>query len=347
MLVATRDPVHQSGAPDPSSHRDHLIHMPPPRTARVMSMLQLAGSFLAIPVALGSAYTVYQTNFSPDTQCQQLRAGIIAMIDKKIDAATRRMLVRRDVETFEKSCGAFDPDAKAAFVTLLQAEPRAVPVRPAASPAPKVEAVKSEPAKAEAPKAESAKVEATKTEAAKPAPVKVEAAKVETKPEIKPEMKAETPAKEAVRKVEPRPAAVARQAAPVAPAAAETEQVDPAVNDARWLEAVRGALVSHDSARETAVSMRPRAPAEESPALRSSVAPAAPAAAAPPVAPALPPATAVGEAPAPPPARSAHGDDHPVPPGSIPTPPLDIAKEVNGGSSWVSDIPFVGQILDK
>lgn len=331
MLVATRDPMRHSGAPDPSSQREGRLHVPQ-HSGGVLSLLQLAGSILAIPVALGSAYTVYQTNFSPDTQCQQLRASIIAMIDKKIDAATRRMLVRRDVETFEKSCGAFDPDAKAAFVTLLQTESRVVPVRPV--PVPKAEVSKAEPAKVEAPK-----VEAVKAEAAKAEPAKTEAAKIEA---IK---------TEAARKVEPRPVTVAKQ---TAPAAVETEPFDPAVNDARWLEAVRGALVSHDGARDAAAIMKPRAPAEEPPALRTNVAPVtAPPAPTPlpqATAPALPPATAVGETPAPTRARSADGDDHPVPPGAIPDrPPLDIAGTAGTEkrSGWLSNIPLVGDLLDK
>ncbi|WP_162826863.1 hypothetical protein [Pseudolabrys taiwanensis] len=359
MLVATRDPMHHSGAPDPSSHRDDRIHVPPPRTARVLSLLQLAGSFLAIPVALGSAYSVYNANFSPDTQCQQLRASIIAMIDKKIDAATRRMLVRRDVETFEKSCGAFDPDAKAAFVTLLQAQPRTVPERPVAAPkadvakaeAVKAEAAKVEAAKAEPVKAEPARTEVRKIEIARPEPVKAEAPKPEVakaEPVKSEAVKSEAPAREVARKPEARSTAVAKQAAP---AAAETEAFDPAVNDARWLDAVRGALVSHDGAREAAAIMKPRAPAEEAPALRSSVAPTAAAVQPEVTAPALPPATAVGEAPAPSQRAAASGDDHPVPPGAIPDqPPLDIAQAGNGekrSSSWISNIPLVGQILDK
>lgn len=329
MLVATRDPMHHSGAPDPSSHRHERIQLAdtPPATVRVMSLLQLAGSFLAIPVALGSAYSVYQANFSPDIQCQQLRANIIGMIDKKIDAATRRMLVRRDVEAFEKSCGAFDPDAKAAFVMLLQNEPRLVPVRPVASP--KVEAAKPEPAKAEAPKMEAVKAEPVKTEAAK----------------------AETSAKEVVRKQEARPAT--KQAA--APPAAEADVAvrDDASSDARWLDAVRGALLSSGSAREIA-AVPARAPAER-PTLKTTLAPsdAAPAAHVPEArapnaaAPALPPAMAVAP---PPPQRAADAEDRPVPPGSIPdAPPLDIARAASGQerSSWVSKIPFVGQVLDR
>src|SRR3972149_3195867 len=110
MLVGSRDPILSPGVHDPLSPRRDGVHgHAQPRSARFVTVLQMAGSLLAIPVALGSAYSVYQANFSPDTQCQQLRANIIAMIDKKIDAATRRMLVRRDVEAFEKSCGGFDP----------------------------------------------------------------------------------------------------------------------------------------------------------------------------------------------------------------------------------------------
>lgn len=313
MPMATRDPMHQSGAPGLTAHRDERIHVAPPKTAGVMSLLQLAGSFLAIPVALGSAYSVYNTNFSPDTQCQALRSSIISMIDKKIDAATRRMLVRRDVETFEKSCGAFDPDAKAAFMMLLQVGSRTVPVRPVAAP---------------------------KVEAAKPAPVKVEAAKVET-PKIE-APKIEAPAKEVARKVEPRPAAVAK------PVPAEAEALDTAINDARWLEAVRGALISSEAAREAAALARARSQAEP-PVLRTSIVPVAPALTAPApsvpmAAPALPPAAAV-VAPAEP--RAAEREDRPVPPAAIPEPPpLDIARAANG-PSWVSRIPFVGQVLDK
>ena len=324
MLVATRDPMHSPGAHDPSSpHRDGAHgHVPAPRSARVVTLLQMAGSLLAIPVALGSAYSVYQANFSPDTQCQQLRANIIAMIDKKIDAATRRMLVRRDVEAFEKSCGGFDPDAKAAFVTLLAVQPLKVPGHAATPKAdtPKAEVTKAEPVKIEAPKVEAAKVDATKPEVAK----------------------AETPAKEAARKVEPRATVAAK------PAAVAVAEPDAAVSDARWLDAVRGALVTHDAARDAAAANA----AARAPVVKSTLTPAPlgalPATAAPvTAAPALPPATAVATPAATQPARDA---DHPVPPGAIPdAPPLDIASAAAGRprSTWISNIPFVGQVLDK
>lgn len=132
MLVATRDPMPQHG------QHDAPVQAGPAhqgsRMGRLMLMLQLAGSFLAIPVGLASGYSIYRANFSPETTCHTLRSNIVAMIDKQIDASTRRMLVRRDVEEFEKTCGTVDPDAEAAFKALLASD------RPPAS-APAVQAV--------------------------------------------------------------------------------------------------------------------------------------------------------------------------------------------------------------
>ena len=61
MLVATRDPVHPH-APDASAHSHS-------RVGRWVSILQLAGSLLAIPVGLASGYSIYRANFSPETTC--------------------------------------------------------------------------------------------------------------------------------------------------------------------------------------------------------------------------------------------------------------------------------------
>ena len=121
MLVATRDPLPRHGHAEPAvaaapSHQASRI-------GRLMLVMQLAGSFLAIPVGLASGYSIYRANFSPETTCQTLRSNIVAMIDKQIDASTRRMLVRRDVEEFEKTCGSVDPDAGAAFKALLASDP--------------------------------------------------------------------------------------------------------------------------------------------------------------------------------------------------------------------------------
>ena len=44
------------------------------------------------------------------------------MLDKNVDAHTRHMLARHDVEAFEKTCANVDPDATAAFKSLLSAD---------------------------------------------------------------------------------------------------------------------------------------------------------------------------------------------------------------------------------
>ncbi len=122
MLAARRDPPFRSGAHEGShfsgAHAPHAT----PGGARLMTALQVIGSLLAIPVGLASGYSIYYANFSPEANCQNLRAGIISMLDKNADASTLRLLVRRDVAAFEGACGAVDPDAVAAFKT--SARPR-------------------------------------------------------------------------------------------------------------------------------------------------------------------------------------------------------------------------------
>lgn len=128
MLVASRDPFHPDAHDAASSQGADGAGRAAPRLARTVNMLQVVGSLLAIPVGLASGYSIYRANFSVDTTCQTLRANIVSMIDKSVDAGTRRMLVRRDVEKFEHSCGATDPDATAAFKALLAADKPAAPV---------------------------------------------------------------------------------------------------------------------------------------------------------------------------------------------------------------------------
>jgi hypothetical protein len=136
MLAARRDPPFHSGAHEGShlsgSHYPHAAHAPHAAlgVARFMTALQVIGSLLAIPVGLASGYSIYHANFSPEANCQSLRAGIISMLDKNADASTLRLLVRRDVAAFEGACGAVDPDAVAAFKTLLTS---GKPAPPAAS----------------------------------------------------------------------------------------------------------------------------------------------------------------------------------------------------------------------
>jgi hypothetical protein len=94
-----------------------------------MTALQMIGSLLAIPVGLASGYSIYHANFSAEARCQGLRGNIISMLDKSADATTLRMLVLRDVASFEASCESVDPDAVAAFKTLLASTKAPMPVR--------------------------------------------------------------------------------------------------------------------------------------------------------------------------------------------------------------------------
>jgi hypothetical protein len=121
MLVARRDPPLHSGAHEASHFSGVPAAHTTPGVARLMTVLKVAGSLLAIPVGLVSGYSIYHANFSPEAKRQSLRASIISMLDKNADASTLRLLVRRDVSAFEGACGAVDPDAVAAFKTLLAA----------------------------------------------------------------------------------------------------------------------------------------------------------------------------------------------------------------------------------
>ena len=148
MLVARRDPPFHVDAKDAAPLNPNVY--PPPRAsrmARLVTAMQMIGSLLAVPVGIASAYSFYRANFAPETTCQNLRSGIIALLDKSVDAGTRRMLVRRDVEEFEKTCAAVDPDATAAFKSLLAAEKSAAPAAPPAPSTPKVQRTEAAPPK--------------------------------------------------------------------------------------------------------------------------------------------------------------------------------------------------------
>ena len=122
MLVARRDPFHSAAHERSFSGPGAVPHAggAAPRLARAVSALQIVGALLAIPVGIGSAYSMYRANFSLEATCQSLRGNIVAMLDKSVDAGTRHILVRRDVEAFQQSCGTVDPDATAAFKALLR-----------------------------------------------------------------------------------------------------------------------------------------------------------------------------------------------------------------------------------
>ena len=313
MLVAKRDPFH-AGAHDPAFSDAPLGAQSGggvTRLARTMSILQMVGTLLAVPLGLGSAYSMYRANFSTETTCQSLRSNIVSMLDKSVDASTRHMLVRRDVVAFEQSCGAVDPDATAAFKALLATDQNAAP-----------------PASAWVQPAETKPKEVVR---------KVEP-RIETKAEAKGDVKSEAKA----------------EAKPETKAETRVATRDPAVSDAAWLAAVRGALTAHIAERVEPdyVGAPDAAPAKPAlaevppiaqpldngthaalpvtmPPAAAALRPSMPAAAehrpvatlaapAPVSAPALPPPTSLAAAPVPQPVAPAPDADHPVPPAFVP-----------------------------
>ncbi|HKS85001.1 MAG TPA: hypothetical protein VJR71_05955 [Pseudolabrys sp.] len=332
MLVARRDPplygdTHNAVPPEFHAQRQPKA----PRIARFVTFVQVFGSLLAVPVGIGSAYSFYRANFSPETTCQNLRSGIISMLDKSVDASTRRILVRRDVEAFEKSCGEVDPEATTAFKALLASDKA---LKPAAAVTPqqpkthvetvikevkekesvsKVEKIEARPQPSVRPTGAST---AHPVETARREPTVSDAqwldavrnALVTHKPES-------TPAESRQPKAAPVPAQ-----APQPPTPAEAVQ-PPAANPP---EAVQSPPVN--------------------PAPGVAVKPAAEAAVPP-----LPPAVSI----APSPQQAA--PDHPVPPESIPdtaaTADTEVAKaDEHRGSrigKWISGIPLIGSIVEN
>jgi hypothetical protein len=269
------------------------------------------------------------------------------MLDKSVDATTRRMLVKRDVEAFEQSCGAFDPDAHAAFKRLLAVD---LPVA-AKVPLPKAEpkVVKLE-AKAE-PKAES------KPKAKPDAEVETKAeAKLEVKPERKAEPKAQPKVEaKAEAKIEIEPKAETKAETKVEP-----PQVAAVISDTRWVAAVRQALVKHPVPEEPQAAQlqpswnvtpaQPAAAAQAQPAVAAQAQPAVAAQAPQLPAPQIVPAAVApqqADSSADPKADPAPLDvaDHPVPPGSIPE--SQPAPERTRLGGWIAQIPFVGRVIER
>lgn len=319
MLVASRDPFHGAhDVPAPQGSGSRL--------ARTMGALQIVGTILAIPVGLGSAYSMYKANFSAEASCHSLRSNIILILDKSVDASARHMLVRRDVEAFEQTCGSVDPDAAAAFKTLLAVDKTAA--SGVATPIRRVEAQ---------PKAIERKAEPK-------VDVKVEA-KIEPKAEPKVEMK--QPAVKAV-------AAAPAQRDPATSDAAWLEAVRGAlVNHTPDASPAPG--IAEPNAAQAKVAEPKPVEAKNTisaPLLRQAVREAPPMSLenvrVPPlatVAAPLPPPAAIASAPIP-----LADDGHPVPPGAIPDPPpTDITPPDNRSriGALISHIPFVGRALDR
>jgi hypothetical protein len=365
MLVARRDPPFHSDANGGPPLRPNNY---PPRAskfARFVTTIQMIGSLLAVPVGIASAYSFYRANFSPETTCQSLRSSIIALLDKSVDASTRRILVRRDVETFEKTCAAVDPDATAAFKTLLAAEktaaPAAAPVAtPTAAPAaPKVqrsEAPSKEPVRKPEPRPQTA----TKQPAANPGPAvsepvrrdsdvsdtqwleSVRQALVTHKPDVPKDNAKPRPVAPPVVTPVARPAP--QEAAPLARPAPQ-EAAPPAPAPPAPVPTTAAA-----PARPTTQEAAPPLPGPPPAPVPPTAVPQAPQQSTQPLAPALPRPITVMPAP-----TQRIDPDRPVPPESIPdtSPPasVDNAKPDGAGRSrfgkWISEIPLLGPVIEN
>lgn len=319
-MAARREPTfHSVGRADDHHASAPAIHPGQPiksasHFTRFISGFQAISTLIGVPLALASGYTLYRTNYAPETSCANLRASIVSMLDKNVDPATRRMLVKRDVEAFERNCASFDPDAQAAFRTLLATDKGVAQAAPLAKPVPKPAVVAKDVAKDDVKKTEPAK-EAVKAEL-RPAIVEKKAVAVVAEPEV-----------------------VAQATPEAAP-----------MSDSRWLDAVRHALKTDQPAEgderpavRKVVKQEPVVPNKPGePVLNPGwtvtpppVQPVAQGTAAP-----LPAPVAVNDI-----QRTAPADpNRPVPPASIPA--AQYANNGANGGSWIAQIPFVGRIID-
>ena len=328
MLVARRDPPLNGDYEHPRGHGYFHGH----HSSRFMTAVQVIGTLVGIPVGLASVYSIYHSNFTVEARCETLRGGIISMLDKSADASTLRMLVRRDVVTFETNCGSVDPDAVKAFKALLaEKSPATAPVArtvPAPTPAPKAEPQQA--AREAHPPSEPVK-QATPVKVAPSAP---EVNAVEAKPVRRDVETSDANWISSVRDALIHAPAHDDAAAVAPPAPAQTDQPQPART-----EAVHEPSPAHATPRVVH-----EAPASVPPAPQQArVTPdTPPVSLAPPAAPALPDPVPVGRAPAPTPAA-----DHPVPPGSIPEAQAEAKPAEKPGHSWMADIPILNRVVGR
>lgn len=87
---------------------------------KITKLFQAVGAALALPAAAAGVYTVYRTNFSPDTACQNLRASIVSTMEKNVGLDAKKALLKKDVEDFNKNCGEVDPAAREMFQAVLE-----------------------------------------------------------------------------------------------------------------------------------------------------------------------------------------------------------------------------------
>ena len=88
----------------------------------LVKVLQIAGAALGIPAAAAGTFAAYQNYFSNDVTCQKLRSNIVATMERSVAPETKRTLLRKDVNEFDKLCGDGDPDARTIFHAAITPE---------------------------------------------------------------------------------------------------------------------------------------------------------------------------------------------------------------------------------
>lgn len=86
---------------------------------RLVTVLQCFGAALGIPAAVAGSYSAYHNYFSAEAACQRLSTNILAIMERRISAESKRTLLRKDIAEFDKSCGESDPDARSVFQATL------------------------------------------------------------------------------------------------------------------------------------------------------------------------------------------------------------------------------------
>ena len=92
----------------------------------LVKVLQIAGAALGIPAAAAGSFAAYQNYFSNDATCQKLRTNIVATMERSVAPESKRTLLRKDVNEFDKLCGHGDPDARTIFHAAVTPEPAVV-----------------------------------------------------------------------------------------------------------------------------------------------------------------------------------------------------------------------------
>jgi hypothetical protein len=84
---------------------------------------QLLGAVLAVPAGIAGTYGAYRSYVSNDVSCPELRASIIATLERNIPLETKRTLLHKSITEFDEHCGQTDPDARAIFDAAIATPP--------------------------------------------------------------------------------------------------------------------------------------------------------------------------------------------------------------------------------